>query len=240
MYFLAACKCDSSQGAFVTSRRVLLEPVLYPATSISSPLSVCSQLQLLERMVPLADFEALRSEHEKLLHVLAQLRKAGGQTAQSASVRVGGGYERLAEYLQKMTDEVPNALDSFDKWSKKQTDETWTRQQQIKHSLDSLASGAAGSHAADRPVDLPGRDPHAYETSNAASSPLAAHLVMRHAAPSMRGLLSARGGQHDRQSSGLEPLGECRTRLPEWSTTPSVIVANTAGEWGRDYGSGPH
>ena len=94
-------------------------------------------------MVPLDDYEDLRREHEQLLKVLAQLRKAGGRTKESASVRVGGGYQRLGDYLQRMTEGLPGATgvlsqSTFTTW----LDESSERQrQQLKPSLAACLDG---------------------------------------------------------------------------------------------------
>ena len=72
--------------------------------------------------------------------MLSQLRKAGGRTAESASVRVGGGYQRLGDYLKRMTEGVPGAAGSFDNW----VDATEERQRARRPTKPSLAASLDG------------------------------------------------------------------------------------------------
>ena len=59
-----------------------------------------------------AEWAALREERDALVQLLIQLRKAGegAHRAGARTVRVGGGYEKLPEYLAKLTSALPPEL----------------------------------------------------------------------------------------------------------------------------------
>ena len=61
-------------------------------------------------MGSVAEWEALREERDALVHLLCELRKAGERAKATTSVRVGGGFEKLPDYLAKLTSAVPPEL----------------------------------------------------------------------------------------------------------------------------------
>ena len=57
-----------------------------------------------------AEWNALREERDALVHLLVEMRRAGEQAPPSRAVRVGGGFQKLPEYLSKMTVPLPPEL----------------------------------------------------------------------------------------------------------------------------------
>lgn len=57
-----------------------------------------------------AEWAALKEERDALVHLLVEMRRATDKTHKAKSVRVGGGYEMLPDYLAKFTAPLPPEL----------------------------------------------------------------------------------------------------------------------------------